>query len=69
MIQQAVECKDPVIFFEPKRRYWLKGEVDVENPGPAEDPFKAHVVRAGSDATIVAYGPLVPVALAAATCG
>lgn len=64
MIQQAVECKDPVIFFEPKRRYWLKGEVDTENsPG---DPFKAHVVRAGTDATLVAYGPLVPVALAAA---
>src|SRR6185312_8847587 len=64
MIQQAVECQDPVIFFEPKRRYWLKGEVDTENsPG---DPFKAHVIREGSDATIVAYGPLVPVALAAA---
>ena len=64
MIQQAVECKDPVIFFEPKRRYWLKGEVNTqESPG---DPFKAHVVREGSDATLVAYGPLVPVALAAA---
>ncbi|OFI36994.1 2-oxoisovalerate dehydrogenase [Arthrobacter sp. SW1] len=66
MIQQAVECTDPVIFFEPKRRYWLKGEVDTENPGPSADPFKAHVLREGSDATIVAYGPLVPVALAAA---
>lgn len=64
MIQQAAACQDPVIFFEPKRRYWLKGEVDTENsPG---DPFKAHVVREGSDATLVAYGPLVPVALAAA---
>ncbi len=64
MIQQAVECKDPVIFFEPKRRYWLKGEVDTENsPG---DPFKAHILREGTDATLVAYGPLVPVALAAA---
>ena len=66
MIQKAVECQDPVIFFEPKRRYWLKGEVDVQNPGLSADPFKAHVVREGSDATIVAYGPLVPVALAAA---
>ncbi|MGF6835160.1 2-oxoisovalerate dehydrogenase E1 component beta subunit [Paenarthrobacter sp. TE4293] len=66
MIQKAIECQDPVIFFEPKRRYWLKGEVDVENAGPSEDPFKAHVVREGTDATIVAYGPLVPVALAAA---
>jgi len=66
MIQKAIECQDPVIFFEPKRRYWLKGEVDVENAGLSADPFNAHVVREGTDATIVAYGPLVPVALAAA---
>lgn len=64
MIQQAAQCQDPVIYFEPKRRYWLKGEVDTETP--ALDAFKAQVVRGGEDATIVAYGPLVPVALAAA---
>lgn len=64
MIQQAAACQDPVIFFEPKRRYWLKGEVDTENP--AADAFKAQVIRPGDDATIVTYGPLVPVALAAA---
>ncbi|MHA7189515.1 alpha-ketoacid dehydrogenase subunit beta [Arthrobacter sp. MDT2-16] len=64
MIQQAVTCEDPVIVFEPKRRYWLKGEVDTS--APAADPFSAQVLRQGSDATIVAYGPLVPVALAAA---
>ncbi|MFF5792200.1 alpha-ketoacid dehydrogenase subunit beta [Paeniglutamicibacter sp. NPDC012692] len=64
MIQQAAACQDPVIFFEPKRRYWLKGEVDTEHP--AADAFKAQVIRPGEDATIVTYGPLVPVALAAA---
>jgi len=64
MIQQAATCQDPVIFFEPKRRYWLKGEVDTETP--ALDAFKAQVVRPGTDATIVAYGPLVPIALATA---
>ncbi|MCV9994212.1 alpha-ketoacid dehydrogenase subunit beta [Paeniglutamicibacter sp. ZC-3] len=64
MIQQAAACQDPVIFFEPKRRYWLKGEVDTANP--AADAFKAQVIRPGEDATIVTYGPLVPVALAAA---
>ncbi|MCC9194663.1 alpha-ketoacid dehydrogenase subunit beta [Arthrobacter sp. zg-Y916] len=64
MIQQAMSGQDPVIVFEPKRRYWLKGEVDTA--APAGDPFSAHVVRPGTDATIVAYGPLVPVALAAA---
>ncbi|MFI5085293.1 MAG: alpha-ketoacid dehydrogenase subunit beta [Actinomycetales bacterium] len=64
MIQQAVECLDPVIVFEPKRRYWLRGEVDTL--APSGDPFSAHVLREGTDATVVAYGPLVPVALAAA---
>jgi pyruvate dehydrogenase E1 component beta subunit len=64
MIQQAIDCEDPVIVFEPKRRYWLKGEVDTSTPPPS--PFSAQVLREGTDATIVAYGPLVPVALAAA---
>ena len=64
MIQQAMQGKDPVIVFEPKRRYWLKGEVDTT--APSGDPYKAQILRAGTDATIVAYGPLVPVALAAA---
>lgn len=64
MIQQAVANPDPVIVFEPKRRYWLKGEVDTQ--AQAMDPFQAQVLRTGTDATIVAYGPLVPVALAAA---
>jgi pyruvate dehydrogenase E1 component beta subunit len=64
MIQQAIDSDDPVIVFEPKRRYWLKGEVDTHTPPPS--PFTAQVLREGTDATIVAYGPLVPVALAAA---
>ncbi len=64
MIQQAVNCADPVIVFEPKRRYWLKGEVDISEP--TSDPFRAQTLRTGTDATVVAYGPLVPVALAAA---
>ena len=66
MTQQAIASEDPVIVFEPKRRYWLKGEVDTEDPGTSADPFRAHVLREGTDATVVAYGPLVPVALAAA---
>ncbi|MGO1319577.1 MAG: alpha-ketoacid dehydrogenase subunit beta [Galactobacter sp.] len=64
MIQEAIASPDPVIFFEPKRRYWLKGEVDLDHPAPAAE--KAQVVRPGTDATVVAWGPLVPVALAAA---
>ncbi|WP_026549446.1 alpha-ketoacid dehydrogenase subunit beta [Arthrobacter sp. Br18] len=64
MIQQAIDCADPVIVFEPKRRYWLKGNVDTT--APSGDPFTAHLLTRGTDATLVAYGPLVPVALAAA---
>ena len=64
MSQQAVECMDPVIVFEPKRRYWLKGEVDERLP--TADLFSAAVVREGHEATLVTWGPLVPVALAAA---
>ena len=64
MSQQAIECNDPVIVFEPKRRYWLKGEVDEQ--GPTTDLFSAAVVREGDQATLVSWGPLVPVALAAA---
>ncbi len=64
MTRQAIVSDDPVIIFEPKRRYWLKGEVDTANPAP--DAFSAQILREGRDATIAVYGPLVPVALAAA---
>ncbi len=56
-----------MIVFEPKRRYWLKGEVEHRLPGPVRGPVPGHVLRVGTDATVVAYGPLVPVALAAAS--
>jgi 2-oxoisovalerate dehydrogenase E1 component beta subunit len=65
MIQQAVASDDPVIFLEPKRRYWEKAEVD---PSATPDPLhQARVVRTGSDLTIAAYGPMVKVAMDAAT--
>jgi 2-oxoisovalerate dehydrogenase E1 component beta subunit len=65
MIQQAIASDDPVIFFEPKRRYWTRAEVDVEAaPMPLH---RAQVVRPGRDVTVVAYGPMVATALDAAT--
>jgi pyruvate dehydrogenase E1 component beta subunit len=65
MIQQSVASDDPVIFLEPKRRYWEKAEFD---PSATPDPLhQARVVRTGSDLTIAAYGPMVKVALDAAT--
>ncbi len=66
MIQQAIELDDPVLFFEPKRRYWEKAEVDTD--GSPDLPLSAaRVVLEGSDATVVAYGPMVKTCLDAAT--
>lgn len=64
MLRKAIAHPDPVIYFEPKRRYWMKGEVNFADTD--FDPFTAQVVREGEDLTIATYGPLVPVALAAA---
>lgn len=65
MIQEAIESDDPVIFMEPKRRYWEKGEVDTSDPGV--DLWSSVVRRRGSDATLIAYGPMVRTCLDAAT--
>ncbi|MEV7212179.1 alpha-ketoacid dehydrogenase subunit beta [Kitasatospora cineracea] len=63
MLRQAIESDDPVVFLEPKRRYWDKGEV-------GEDPMlplhSARIVRPGTDATLIAYGPMVKVCQEAA---
>jgi 2-oxoisovalerate dehydrogenase E1 component beta subunit len=67
MIQQAIASEDPVLFFEPKRRYWQKGMVDLDNP-PA-GMHEATVLRQGKDVTIAAYGPMVATALQAAEIG
>ncbi|GAA2541881.1 alpha-ketoacid dehydrogenase subunit beta [Mycolicibacterium diernhoferi] len=64
MIQQAIAADDPVLFFEPKRRYWEKGTLDT--PAGAYPLHKARVLVEGTDVTLVAYGPLVTTALRAA---
>ncbi|MGH8839211.1 MAG: alpha-ketoacid dehydrogenase subunit beta [Jiangellaceae bacterium] len=65
MIQQAIAIDDPVVFFEPKRRYWEKADVDEE--GSPDLPLEAaRVVRSGTDATLVGYGPMVKTCLDAA---
>ncbi|KOX34103.1 MULTISPECIES: alpha-ketoacid dehydrogenase subunit beta [unclassified Streptomyces] len=61
MLRQAIASDDPVVFFEPKRRYYEKGEVDTAAvPG---DPHRARVVREGRDVTLLAYGPTVKTCL------
>ncbi len=60
MIQQSIASDDPVIFFEPKRRYWDKAEVDTAADLSGAVPLtSARTVAEGSDVTVVSYGPLV----------
>jgi pyruvate dehydrogenase E1 component beta subunit len=66
MIQAAIACPDPVIFFEPKGRYWTKGEVTLSSPSSSDILNTARIARAGSDVTLVAYGPSVTTAMEAA---
>ncbi|GAA2110057.1 alpha-ketoacid dehydrogenase subunit beta [Actinomadura alba] len=66
MIQQAISSPDPVIFLEPKRRYWDKAPVDVD--GTDWTPLhQARVARPGTDVTVLAYGPMVKTCMEAAT--
>jgi 2-oxoisovalerate dehydrogenase E1 component beta subunit len=64
MLREAIASDDPVIFLEPKRRYWMRSQAEL----PAEVPAMRHaaVVREGTDVSVVAYGPMVRTALEAA---
>jgi pyruvate dehydrogenase E1 component beta subunit len=64
LLREAIASDDPVVFLEPKKLYWSKEEVDLTVPVPGIGT--AAIVRAGTDATLIAYGPSVPTALAAA---
>lgn len=64
MIQQAIASSDPVLFFEPKSRYWPKGEVDLEDSGGAM--HASRIVRSGTDITVVGHGAMVSMLLDAA---
>jgi 2-oxoisovalerate dehydrogenase E1 component beta subunit len=60
LLRQSIECPDPVIFLEPKRRYWSREQLPAEG-GPAID--QALIRRRGTDATLIAYGGTVATAL------
>ncbi|WP_373692912.1 alpha-ketoacid dehydrogenase subunit beta [Agromyces silvae] len=67
MLREAIEVDDPVIFMEPKSRYWSKA--DLALPVHTESMSRAKVVREGADVTLIAYGPTVRTALEAAEAG
>lgn len=64
MMQQAIASNDPVLFFEPKAKYWQKGEVDPA--APAAELHQARVARVGSDCTVAGFGAMVTTMLQAA---
>ncbi|HEY7223965.1 MAG TPA: alpha-ketoacid dehydrogenase subunit beta [Micromonosporaceae bacterium] len=64
LLRQAIASPDPVVFLEPKKLYWSREEVSLRQAVP---PIGTAVVRRdGTDATLIAYGQAVPVALDAA---
>ncbi|MBB3603035.1 pyruvate dehydrogenase E1 component beta subunit [Mycolicibacterium sp. BK556] len=64
LLRHAIADRDPVIYLEPKRRYWGREAVDLAVPGPPIG--KAVVRRGGDDVTVLTYGGLVGTALNAA---
>jgi 2-oxoisovalerate dehydrogenase E1 component beta subunit len=65
MLRQAIASDDPVVFLEPKRRYWDKALVDPD-AAPTLGLHQARIARPGRDLTLIAYGPMVKVCLEAA---
>lgn len=64
MIQQAIQSPDPVLFFEPKAKYWQKGEVDPTTP--LARLHETRIARTGTDCTVVGHGAMVTTLLQAA---
>ncbi|WP_125078429.1 alpha-ketoacid dehydrogenase subunit beta [Mycobacterium sp. P7213] len=67
LLRHSIAAPDPVMFLEPKRRYWARGAVDTEHPAPGIGC--AAVRRAGTDVTVLTYGGGVATALSAAEIG
>ena len=59
LMQDAIASNDPVIYLEPKSRYWHKGPIDMENAGA--QMAQARVVRQGTDVTVIGHGAMVSV--------
>ncbi len=64
MMRESIESDDPVIFLEPKRRYWMKS--DQQLPVTTQPAREAVVRREGTDVSVFCYGPMVRTALEAA---
>lgn len=68
VLRQAIACDDPVVFFEPKRLYHTKGDVDLDRALADAPPMGlARVARPGNDVTLLTYGAQVSTAMDAPT--
>ncbi|MGV0770298.1 alpha-ketoacid dehydrogenase subunit beta [Mycobacterium syngnathidarum] len=61
LLRYSISSADPVIFLEPKRRYWTRELVDTTAPAPPLG--RAALRRKGTDLTLITYGGLVATAL------
>ncbi|RKT89157.1 pyruvate dehydrogenase E1 component beta subunit [Saccharopolyspora antimicrobica] len=59
LLRQAIADPDPVIFLEPKPRYWQRESFDPTEPVEVLPPGTSRVVREGKHATLVAWGAMV----------
>ncbi|MEU7043756.1 alpha-ketoacid dehydrogenase subunit beta [Streptomyces varsoviensis] len=66
LLRAAIASDDPVVFLEPKRLYWSKADWPADRPEPVDPIGRAAVRRPGTSATLITYGPSVPVCLEAA---
>ncbi|MFC1410294.1 alpha-ketoacid dehydrogenase subunit beta [Streptacidiphilus sp. N1-12] len=66
LLRSAIASDDPVVFLEPKRLYWSKDDWSADAPAPIEPIGRAVVRRTGTSATLLTYGPSLPVCLEAA---
>jgi pyruvate dehydrogenase E1 component beta subunit len=66
LLRQSIEDPDPVIFLEPKSRYWSREEVETGLTEVAPADYRSRVVRPGEDVTLIAWGSCVPRCLRAA---
>jgi 2-oxoisovalerate dehydrogenase E1 component beta subunit len=57
LLRQSIADPDPVVFLEPKSRYWSKESGDL--PFDGLPIGRARVVREGTDCTVIAYGAMV----------
>ncbi|MCX5146652.1 alpha-ketoacid dehydrogenase subunit beta [Streptomyces sp. NBC_00320] len=66
LLRASIASDDPVVFLEPKRLYWSKAQWDPQTPAAVPGIGKALVRRTGTSATLITYGPSLPVCLEAA---